>query len=167
MRLPFEKVVKYLKALRGGALRIFLNLLGHRGDSPTDLSAGECLLLWLADRMELDRIVPVHHRDLILNELLDDITGFGNLLGSKIEDNAAPNELPVSLISIANKAFATISGRDGFLNLHMGGWVKGIRSYPELQVVYNLTGIFTLGVHSLRHARPDAEARQARMQPSG
>jgi len=119
-------------------------------EDDTDLSAGESLLLWLADLLEWMQICGPDQRTLLLQELREEIISTGFVLQNEIEETDC--QLPVFHIGFADRRWATCTTRSDFFDLDTGKWVKELEEPPLETVTYAATALFMRKYHQLTHS---------------
>tara|TARA_Y100001938_G_scaffold148750_1_gene233377 strand:- start:19934 stop:20419 length:486 start_codon:yes stop_codon:yes gene_type:complete len=116
------------------------------------LSAGEALLLWLADLLEWTQICNQDQRTLLLQELRQVILELGEQLS-----NPATENIPSFHVGFADRRWVTCTGTPAFFELTTGEWVDQL-PYPALETVtYECTTLFMRQLLSSQGRQEDAD----------
>lgn len=132
-----HKIVFYRSKLsplkRRALLRGILRHDEHGEDNV--YNARECMVIWVAQHLEGAGFLDSEQRQLLLEEIADALQIFGSMC-------TVPAPVPNYQLVFAEGRYATWTGRDGFLDLHTGQYVK-TTPRPILESLgYNLTELF-------------------------
>jgi len=104
----------------------------------TKLSAGEAILLWLADLLEWMQVCNQDQRTLLLQELHEEISK----LGAAIEEHFPKGEVPLFNVGFADRRWVTCSTLDNLFDLDEGVWVTELARPPLETISYSIASLF-------------------------
>jgi hypothetical protein len=117
-------------------------------EGAAELSFGESLLLYLAHWLTVTRAIPADQQDLLVTEFGREVVSYGDSFDAMMSGPEAT--IPSCVVTVLDRSFAIVSGRDVFLNLHRAEYVKGLPRPPIESISYNLAGLYAQMRASLR-----------------
>jgi hypothetical protein len=157
VKLQLDQVFRTCVGLPATRKRKVLQQLGHPdiGALSILLTPGEALYIWVAHLLLHRSRLDADSQDLVLESFMDQIVAFGNDLGERIETKN--EKVPFGHISIADNRYATITGKEDFLDLQQASWAGKIRIMPIEVVSYNLGSLLARKLVQANTGSPKAE----------
>ena len=137
----YEDVVSRCQALQPVQLISLARSLLRYDSTPnpeTELSAGEAILLWLADLLEWMQVCNQDQRTLLLQELREELFK----LGAVIEERFPKGEVPLFNIGFVDRRWATCSTLENLFDLDEGCWITELNTPPLETISYSITSLF-------------------------
>lgn len=156
--VPMAALSRCMPRLPPLRLRRLMREMGKEGAEA--VSPGEALLLWLAHWMAATQPVPPDQQDLLLVELGKEIIAYGDAFEAKMKEAKEGETVPAAVVSILDRSFAIISGREAFLVLTKGEYVKGLSRPPVESLSYNLAGMYAMAMSAVASKSLNPDARR-------
>ena len=130
-----------MQSLTTAIVRRLDRALFGKNESPDELTPGQLLFFRFADMLVRMRVLPEDRRDILLEEMCDNIVASGDLIAEKL---ASKSDVPSCVIAIGNRLWAAISGKIKVLHLPSGKWQSQSPPAPLEMIHYSLTSLALL-----------------------
>lgn len=133
-------VVAVTQALTPARVRTLLPGAGKQ------ITSGEALFLWLADSLATLTQLPADQQDLLLTEFKPRLEDVGRRLWRTLltyETGQPATDVLAAHLVVWDRRLASLSGKEGFLNLQKAEWEAELKQAPLLSEALDLTTLFT------------------------